>query len=105
MDPSPFDAYWLDQAKLAFAALCGGLVRLLFRPSASILKSVWLLFACVTCGYYGTPPALHWFAISPEFSGGVGAIIGLVGVSIAERVLFALDNFNFRQILDRMMVK
>lgn len=105
MSEGHFDPYWMDQAKIAFAALCGGMVRLLFRPSSSIAKSAWLLFACVTCGYYGTPPLMHYMAAPVEFAGAIGAAIGFAGLSIAEGMLKAIDGFDFRQLLARFIAK
>jgi len=90
LDPS-----WLVHAKLAFASLCGGIVRLLFRPAESLWQTVWLLFGCVTCGFYGTPVIIKWFAVQdPAYIGGFGALIGLVGMSFARGVLVAADKFD-----------
>jgi len=90
IDPSA-----LVHAKLAFASLCGGMVRLLFRPAASLVKTVWLLFGCVTCGFYGTPVMIKWWAIAdPEYVGAIGALIGFVGLSFAEGALRAADKFD-----------
>lgn len=90
LDPS-----WMVHAKLAFASLCGGIVRLLFRPAASLLKTAWLLFGCVTCGFYGTPVAIRIMDLDPvDYSGAVGALIGLVGLSLAQGALQAADKFD-----------
>lgn len=105
MDPSSVDPWWLVHAKLAFAALCGGFVRLLFRPATSFLKTAWLLFGCVTCGYFGTPAAMHWWEIEPDFSGAVGALIGFVGLSFAEGMLKMIDNFDVKEWLIRWSTK
>lgn len=89
------DPVTLAHAKIAIASLCGGMVRLIFRPAASLLKTVWLLFGCVTCGYYGTPVALRVFELDAQhYAGAIGAVIGLVGLSIAEAVLRAADKFD-----------
>ena len=74
----------LANAKIAFAALCGGITRLLFKPASSVRKTMWLLFGCVTCGYYGTPVFCHWMAIDADYAGAVGALLGLVGLSFAQ---------------------
>lgn len=85
----------LAHAKLAFASLCGGMVRLLFRPAESLIKTMWLLFGCVTCGFYGTPVMIKWWGVTdPEYVGAVGALIGMVGLSLAQRVLVAADKFD-----------
>jgi len=89
------DPMALAHAKLAFASLCGGVVRLLFRPASSIWKTVWLLFGCVTCGFYGTPVMVKWFGlVDAEYVGAMGALIGMVGLSVAERALRAADKFD-----------
>lgn len=78
------------------------MIRLLFRPakgekaSHRILKSIWLLFGCVTCGFYGTPPIMEWWAFSESYAGAVGALLGLLGLSIAEGLLKAVDGFEFK---------
>lgn len=84
----------LENAKIAFAALCGGMTRLLFKPAENIRKTVWLLFGCVTCGYYGTPALSLWLAIGPDYAGAVGAALGLVGLSFAQGALTAADKFD-----------
>lgn len=94
-----FDAAWVVHAKLAFAAFCGGMTRLLFRPAASFLKTLWLLFGCVTCGYYGTPVVLHWWGVDTNYAGAVGASIGFIGLSLAEAALRAADRVDLREWL------
>ena len=84
----------LANAKIAFAALCGGITRLLFKPAENIRKTAWLLFGCVTCGYYGTPAVSHWLSISADYAGAVGATLGLVGLSFAQGALTAADKFD-----------
>lgn len=89
------DPSWLVHAKLAFASLCGGVVRLLFRPAESLLKTLWLLFGCVTCGYYGTPVVLKMWGVSdPAYVGAIGALIGMIGLSLAQSALKAADKFD-----------
>ncbi|MXP24802.1 hypothetical protein GRI39_01915 [Altererythrobacter indicus] len=105
MDQHNFDPAWLVHAKLAGASLCGGMVRLLLRPASSFLKSLWLLFACVTCGFYGTFPAMAWLGVDVEYVGAVGALLGLLGISFAEGMLKAVDSFNFRAWLERLLAK
>lgn len=103
MDNPQIDPLWLAHAKIAFAALCGGLIRLLFRPAQSFIKSIWLLFGCVTCGFYGTPPIMDWFGLSDVYAGAVGAVLGLVGLSVAEALLKAVDTFDFKEWIMRVV--
>jgi len=96
------DPTLLANAKIAFAALCGGIVRLLFRPAESIFQTIWLLFACVTCGFYGTPAVVKWLAIvEPDYIGAIGALVGLVGISFARGALIAADKFDLVGWLER----
>lgn len=105
MDPAPLDPWWLVHAKLAFAALCGGLVRLLFKPASSFLKTAWLLFGCVTCGYFGTPAVMHWWEISPDFSGAVGALVGFIGLSFAEGLLKMVDGIDLKAWMLKLLTR
>lgn len=105
MEAPQIDPWWLVHAKLAFAALCGGFVRLLFRPATSLLKTAWLLSGCVTCGYFGTPAAMHWWGIEPEFSGAVGALIGFIGLSFAEGLLKMIDGFDVKDWLLKLLTR
>lgn len=100
-----FDVAWLAHAKLAFAAFCGGMTRLLFRPAASFLKTIWLLFGCVTCGYYGTPVILSWWSIQADYAGAVGASIGFIGLSLAEAALRAADKMDVREWLSSLTTR
>lgn len=110
MDAPPVDPAWLAHAKLALAALCGGMLRLLFKPvrdtsfTRTVLKSAWLLFGCVTCGYYGTPVVMDWWGFDQSYSGAIGALIGFVGLSIAEGILKGVDGFNIGNVL-RFFIK
>jgi len=90
LDPS-----LLAQAKLALASFFGGMVRLFLRPAASLLQSVGLVLSCVVCGYYFTPPVMMYFELQADWSGAVGALIGLAGLSIAEAVI----GLNYREML------
>lgn len=75
------------------------MTRLLFRPATSFLKTIWLLFGCVTCGYYGTPVISYWWSLDAQYTGALGAAIGFVGLSIAEAFLRAADKFDARELL------
>lgn len=105
MDSSQIDPAWLVHAKLAFAAFCGGLTRLLFRPAASFLKTIWLLFGCVTCGYYGTPVVMRWLDLDQAYVGALGAAIGFIGLSIAEAVLRAADKMDVKDFVRSILLR
>lgn len=105
MDAPQFDPEWMAHAKIAFAALCGGLVRLLFKPTTSLLKTAWLLFGCVTCGYYGTVPTLRWFEMDLTYAGAVGALLGFIGLSLAEGLLKAVDGIDIKGWLLRLLTR
>ena len=94
MDAPQVDPAWIVHAKLAFASLCGGIVRLIFRPAANLLKTIWLLFGCVTCGFYGTPVLANWLSAGIEYVGAIGALLGFIGLSFAEGALRAADRFD-----------
>ncbi len=108
MDAPQFDPALVAQAKLAAASFCGGMVRLIFKPAASIIKTGWLLFGCVTCGFYGSTPFMHWWNIDhPDAAtvGAVGALLGFVGLSFAEGLLKAMDNLDLKAWLARWATK
>jgi hypothetical protein len=94
MDAPGLDPAWAVHAKLAFAALCGGITRLLFRPATSFVKTIWLLFGCVTCGFYGTPVIMNWWGMGQDYAGAVGAVLGFMGLSFAEAALKASDGWS-----------
>lgn len=83
-------------AKIAVASLFGGIMRLSLKPAETILKTVWLLMGCVTCGVYGAPVIVKWWDIppDPEYVAGFGAALGLVGLSFAQGALKAADKFD-----------
>lgn len=93
MDAPQIDPSWMAHAKIAFAAFCGGMLRLLFRPASSFLKTLWLLFGCVTCGYYATGPALLFFELGGDYAGAIGALLGFIGLSLAESLLRSVEKF------------
>jgi len=90
-----FDPAFLAQAKLALASFLGGLVRLYLRPAATLAQSLGLVLSCVICGYYFTPPVMWYFELDVNWTGAVGALIGLLGLSIAE----ALLKINYREVI------
>lgn len=99
------DPVALANAKIAFAALCGGITRLLFKPASSILKAAWLLFGCVTCGFYGTPAVVIWWHFPQDYAGAVGALLGFIGLSFAEAMLRWADKFDLAGWILRMLEK
>lgn len=104
MDGPNVDPAWIIHAKVAFAALCGGIVRLLFKPASSFVKTVWLLFGCVTCGFYGTPVVIKWLDIQGvEYIGAVAAALGFLGLSFAEGALRAADKIDVGAWFSRKM--
>ena len=86
-------------AKIAVGAAAGGIMRSFLRPARSIGQTALLLFSCVTCGFYGTEPLIDWFYLPVDYAGAVGAVLGFLGLSIAEGLLRAFDRFDFRQLL------
>jgi len=105
MDAPSIDPWWMVHAKLAFASFCGGIVRLIFRPADSLIKALWLLFGCVTCGFYGTPVALRFWELGDEFAGAIGALVGFIGLTIAGGALRAIEGFDFKALLARWIGK
>lgn len=91
----------VENAKIAFAALCGGMTRLLFKPAENIIKTVWLLLGCVTCGFYGTPAIMKWWDMDLEYAGAIGAALGLVGLSFAQGAIMAADKFDIAAWINR----
>ena len=98
-----------SQASVAIAALCGGVVRLLWRPvttgslSVRLLNSVWLLGASAICGFYATPVAVRWLNLNPDDSLFVAAVLGLIGLSLAGGLLRAADGFEVKSWLKGMI--
>ena len=93
------EAQFLAQAKVMIASFLGGMVRLFLRPSTTLLRSIGLVACCVTLGFYFTPMAMDYFNLPEEWIGGVGALIGLVGLSVAD----ALVHFNYSKIADHWL--
>lgn len=78
-------------AKVAASAFFGGVVRMFLRPARSLTQTAMLLTSCVTCGYFGQPVASFMLGLPERFDGAMGALMGLIGVSIAEGMLKAAD--------------
>lgn len=96
MDSPSFDVAWVVHGKVAFASLCGGIVRLLFKPADSIVKTIWLLFGCVTCGFYATPALVQFFGVDPSYRDAIAATSGFLGLTVAGGILAAVEAFDFK---------
>lgn len=94
-----FDPNLVANGKIAAGALGGGVVRMFLRPARSLAQTALLLASCVTCGFYGTPPLVDYLHLPADYAGAVGALLGLVGLSVAEGVLKAVDRFDFARWL------
>lgn len=99
-------------AKLAMASFAGGAVRVFLRPiagataTARLLKSVWCVFCCVTCGFYAAPVVVGWFELTGDgWREGMGALIGLIGLSLAERLLKAVEGIDLKAWILRIMTR
>ena len=90
------DPHIAAQAKVAIASFFGGMVRLFLRPAASIGQSLALVACCVLLGFYFTPLVMDYFELPEEWSGGIGALIGLIGLSVAEGAV----HFKYGRIAD-----
>jgi hypothetical protein len=93
-EPSIIPIEVVAHVKILFASALGGMVRLFLRPARTISQAVMLVIACVTCGYYGQPILTWWLQLPDNFDGAIGALLGLIGVSIAERALKAADGLD-----------
>ncbi len=85
--------------KVALSAGAGGLVRIFLRPTRSLAQTALLLMSCVTCGFFGTQPVIDLWGLPVSYAGAVGALLGFIGLSIAEGALRAIDAFDFRALL------
>lgn len=96
--------------KLLFAAFWGGVLRLFLRPVRgesffhAATKAMWMLFGCITCGYYFTPVLMDWWGVDGAYTGAVGALLGFVGLSVAEGVLSGVENLNIGNVM-RFFIK
>lgn len=96
MDPAV-----VANAKIAAGAAAGGIVRMFLRPARTLRETILLIFSNITCGFYFTGPVLAHWHIPVEYAGAVGALFGLVGLSIAQAIL----ELNFRTLLARFIGK
>lgn len=91
MDFTDLLAGTIPHAKIAVSAFAGGVVRMFLRPARTLPQTGLLLTSCVTCGYFGQPVASYLLGLPERFDGAMGALIGLIGVSLAEGALKAAD--------------
>ena len=89
IDPTVF-----AQAKIGFASFAGASVRLFLRPVETVRRTIACVIACVACGMYGTPALMWTWGLPDQYSGGVGAALGLLGLSLAESALKGVDHFD-----------
>ncbi|HWJ70937.1 MAG TPA: hypothetical protein VNS79_12930 [Sphingobium sp.] len=89
--------------KIALSAGAGGIVRMFLRPARSLVQTALLLVSCITCGFFGTQPAIDLWGLPVSHAGAVGALLGFIGLSIAEGVLRAIDAFDFRALLASLL--
>ncbi len=82
------------QAKIAFASFAGASVRLFLRPVETVRRAIACTVACVACGMYGTPALMWAWGLPEEYSGGVGAALGLLGLSLAESALKGVERLD-----------
>lgn len=99
-------------AKLAIASFAGGAVRVFLRPISGatvverLLKSVWCVFCCVTCGFYAAPVVVDWLGFTGEgWREGMGALIGLLGLSFAEGMLKAIEGIDLKAWMLRLLTR
>lgn len=113
MDAPQLEPEWLSNAKLLIASLLGGVVHLYFKfrreehesRTQAAVHSIWLLFGCVTCGFYATPAVVAWVRLNPEYRDGMAAIIGLVGMTFAKRLLQAAEGLNLKELIVKWATK
>jgi len=91
----------VPHAKVAAAAFFGGVVRMFLRPAKNLMQTALLLVSCVTCGYFGQPVTSYLLGLPERFDGAIGALIGLIGVSLAQGALKAADRFDFHAWLPK----
>ena len=84
----------MASAKIAIAGLCGGYIRLIFRPARTWRQYVMLLVACALLSIFFAHPTIEYFELSDNKLFPVAAGIGLLGLSIVQAILKALDNLD-----------
>lgn len=82
-------------ARVGSAAFAGGVMFHALRPAASVVGLLTRMTASVLAGLVFTDPVMIYFSIGSDFVWGVGALIGLCGLSVAHGVLRAVEKFDF----------
>lgn len=91
-------------AKVAFASFAGASVRLFLRPVETVRRAIACTIACIACGMYGTPFLMWLWGLPDTYSGGVGAALGLLGLSLAESALKAIEKVDVAGWVKRRVV-
>lgn len=99
------DPGMIANGKIAAGAAAGGLVRMFLRPARSLGQMVALLTSCITCGFYGTAPVADWLNLTRDYDGALGALLGFVGLSLAERLLRTADEVDLIALLLKLLKK
>ncbi len=86
--------FTLAAAKIGIAALCGGFIRLLFRPANGWKQYAYVLASCLMVGVIATGPTMTFFDIQSGYTVFIAAGWGLFGLSVAQSVLHALDKLD-----------
>ena len=89
-----FDPETAAQVRVGIASFTGGLIYHAVRPAASVAKVVTRTIASVLAGFVFTAPVMHHFSISDEYTGAVGALIGLLGLTLASNALKAVEKLD-----------
>mgnify|MGYP006363137255 FL=1 len=89
------DPQLVAQAKVGLSGLAGGIIYHSLRPAKTLPKLITGLTANLLCGLMFTHPVMTYFNIPVEYSGGVGAALGLCGLAVAAGILKAVEQFNF----------
>lgn len=95
----------IANSKIALAAFMGGLVRMFIRPAQNLTQAALLISSCVTCGFFMTRPIIDWWHLPVDYAGAIGALCGLLGLSLAEGMLRAVDGLNFKALLRALITK
>lgn len=89
-----FDPETAAQVRVGLASFTGGLIYHAVRPAGSFAKVVTRTIASVLAGFVFTEPAMLYFGISTAYTGAVGALIGLLGPTLASNALRAVEKLD-----------
>lgn len=105
------NAAFTEHAMLAIASFCGGAVRLFLRPPDGktfferFCKAIWCVFCCIACGYFFAPIVRSALGLPVDWENGAAALLGLVGLSLAERVLLAVERASMKAWVARFLAR